>query len=27
FIAREWPEIRARMERLGIAPEDLLSEA
>ena len=23
FLAKEWPEIRARMERLGIAPEDL----
>jgi len=27
FLAREWPEIRARIERLGIVPEDLLSEA
>jgi len=27
FLAEEWPEIRARMERLGIEPADLLSEA
>jgi GntR family transcriptional regulator len=27
FLREEWPEIRARMERLDIAPEDLLSEA
>ena len=27
FLAEEWPEIRMRMERLGISPEDLLSEA
>jgi GntR family transcriptional regulator len=27
FIAEEWPEIRARMGRLGIEPADLLSEA
>jgi GntR family transcriptional regulator len=27
FIATEWPEIRSRMERLGIAPTDLLSTA
>ena len=27
FLAEEWPEIRARMKRLKIAPEDLLSEA
>jgi len=25
FIAQEWPEVRARMERLGIAPADLLA--
>ena len=27
FMANEWPEIRSRMERLGIAPADLLSKA
>ena len=27
FLAQEWPEIRARMERLGIAPAELLAEA
>lgn len=27
FLKEEWPEIRARMERLDIAPEELLSEA
>ncbi|WEK45408.1 MAG: GntR family transcriptional regulator [Candidatus Andeanibacterium colombiense] len=27
FLARDWPEIRARIERLGIAPADLLNEA
>ncbi len=27
FLAGEWPEIRARMDRLGIVPEDLLNEA
>ena len=27
FVAEEWPEIRARMERLGIAPADLLAKA
>ena len=27
FLAEEWPGIRARMGRLGIAPEDLLSQA
>ncbi len=26
FLEREWPDIRARMERLGIAPADLLHE-
>ena len=25
FFAQDWPEIRARMERLGIAPADLLA--
>ncbi|MEY4237909.1 MAG: hypothetical protein RL339_510 [Pseudomonadota bacterium] len=25
FLARDWPEIRARMERLGIAAADLLA--
>lgn len=25
FLAREWPEVRARMERLGIVPADLLA--
>ena len=27
FLAHEWPEVRARIERLGIVPADLLSEA
>ncbi len=27
FIAQEWPEIVARMERLGIAPAELLDGA
>ena len=27
FLAGEWPEIRARIERLGIAPADLLATA
>ncbi len=27
FLAAEWPEIRERMLRLGIAPLDLLSDA
>ena len=27
FIQEEWPEIAARMERLGIAPGDLLERA
>ena len=27
FIAREWPEIRDRMARLGIDPADLLARA
>lgn len=27
FIAREWPEIRARIRRLGIAPQELLESA
>lgn len=26
FLADEWPQIRARMTRLGIAPADLLAE-
>jgi GntR family transcriptional regulator len=26
FLEQEWPEIRARMERLGIAPPDLLTQ-
>lgn len=26
FLSDEWPEIRARMKRLGIAPADLLAE-
>lgn len=25
FLSRDWPEIRARMERLGIAASDLLA--
>ena len=27
FIEREWPEIRARMERLGIEPASLIERA
>lgn len=27
FIAREWPEIRARIKRLGFAPQELLESA
>lgn len=27
FISREWPEIRARMQRLGITPRELLEKA
>ena len=27
FLEEEWPEIRTRMERLGLAPADLLDEA
>ena len=27
FLREEWPEIRARMERLGIVPAQLLSDA
>lgn len=27
FVEEEWPEIAARMERLGIAPADLLERA
>jgi GntR family transcriptional regulator len=27
FLKYDWPEIRARMERLEIAPQDLLSDA
>lgn len=27
FLAREWPEIRSRIERLGITPGELLNEA
>ena len=27
FLKEEWPEIRTRMDRLGIAPADLLAEA
>ncbi|WP_369026366.1 GntR family transcriptional regulator [Qipengyuania sp. RANM35] len=27
FLSREWPEIRARMERLGVSVADLLSDA
>jgi GntR family transcriptional regulator len=26
FLLQEWPEIRVRMKRLGIAPSELLSE-
>jgi GntR family transcriptional regulator len=26
FLTREWPVLRLRMERLGIAPADLLTE-
>ncbi len=27
FVTEEWPEIRARMERLGIDPADLLAQS
>lgn len=27
FLSNEWPEIRERIDRLGIAPADLLSNA
>lgn len=27
FLARDWPEIRARMRRLGIDPAELLEQA
>ncbi len=27
FLDNEWPEIRARMERLGVSPAELLSQA
>lgn len=27
FLEQEWPEIRARMDRLGVAPADLPSDA
>jgi len=27
FLAEEWPEIRSRIDRLGLDPADLLSEA
>ncbi|MEZ5680854.1 MAG: GntR family transcriptional regulator [Erythrobacter sp.] len=27
FLSREWPEIRARMERLGVSVTELLSDA
>lgn len=27
FLDHEWPQIRSRMERLGIAPADLLDQA
>lgn len=27
FLKQEWPEIRERMERLGISPTELLAEA
>ncbi len=27
FLAEEWPELKARMRRLGLDPADLLSEA
>ena len=27
FLEQEWPEIRARMRRLGVQPRELLSEA
>jgi GntR family transcriptional regulator len=27
FLEEEWPEIRTRMERLGLTPADLLDEA
>jgi len=27
FLSEEWPEVKARMRRLGLDPADLLSEA
>ncbi|MDE2596721.1 MAG: GntR family transcriptional regulator [Sphingomonadales bacterium] len=27
FLAQEWPEIRARLRRLGLTPDELLTEA
>ena len=27
FLEQEWPEIRARMKRLGVSPQDLLADA
>ena len=27
FLTREWPEIRARMDRLGVSARELLSDA
>jgi GntR family transcriptional regulator len=27
FLEQEWPQVRERMERLGIAPADLLDDA
>lgn len=27
FLKKEWPDIRARIDRLGIAPQDLLAES
>ena len=27
FLAQEWPEIRARLRRLGLTPDELLAEA
>lgn len=27
FLEQEWPEIRARMERLGLQPADVLADA
>lgn len=26
FLAEEWPEIRARIERLGLSPDELLAQ-